>query len=97
MPTLRIEHSISDFRNWNDAFLRFADRRKDGGVRHERIMQPVDDLQYVLVDLEFDDLEHAQRFLHFRETQVWTTPSNSPAFVGTPHAQITDDAASEPR
>ena len=40
MPTLLIEHSISDFGLWHHAFMRFAARRKEGGVLHERIMQP---------------------------------------------------------
>jgi hypothetical protein len=49
MPTLLIEHSISDFDLWHDAFMRFAARRKEGGVIRERIMQPVDDPHHVLM------------------------------------------------
>ena len=92
MPTLLIEHSISDFDLWHDAFMRFAARRKEGGVLGERIMQPVDDPHYVLVDLEFGTLEAAQRFQQFLETQVWSTPANSPALVGSPRARIAEVA-----
>lgn len=60
MSTLLIEHSISDFHTWHGAFARFAARRKEGGVRRERIMQPVDDPHYVLIDLEFATAEAAQ-------------------------------------
>ena len=92
MPTLLIEHSISDFDTWHGAFMRFAARRKEGGVRRERVMQPVDDPRYVLIELEFGTLEDARRFQHFLETQVWSTPANSPALVGSPRARIADVA-----
>lgn len=90
MPTLLIEHSISDFALWHDAFMRFAARRKDGGVLHERIMQPVDEPHYVLIDLEFVTLDAARGFQRFLETQVWSTPANSPALVGSPRARIAE-------
>ena len=92
MPTLLIEHSISDFDIWHDAFMRFAARRKEGGVLGERIMQPVDDPHYVLVNLEFATLEAGRRFQQFLETQVWSTPANSPALVGSPRARIAEVA-----
>ncbi|MDQ1627625.1 MAG: hypothetical protein QOI54_1369 [Actinomycetota bacterium] len=90
MPTLLIEHSISDFDLWHDAFMRFAARRKEGGVLRERIMQPVDDPHYVLIDLEFVTLDAARDFQQFLETQVWSTPANSPALVGSPRARIVE-------
>ncbi len=62
MPTLLIEHSISDFDTWHEAFGRFAARRKKSGVLRERIMQPVGDPHYVFIDLEFATVEAAQRF-----------------------------------
>ncbi len=92
MPTLLIEHSISDFGTWRDAFTRFAERRKEGGVLRERIMQPIDDPHYVLIDLEFATREAAQRFLEFLETRVWSIPANSPALIGSPRTRIVDAA-----
>jgi hypothetical protein len=92
MPTLRIEHAISDYDTWREAFGRFAVRRAEGGVVRERITQPVDDPHYVLVDLEFGTVEAAERFLAFLETQVWSTPANSPALVGSPRARVVDTA-----
>jgi hypothetical protein len=90
MPTLIIEHSISDFDLWHDAFMRFAARRREGGVLHERIMQPVDDPHYVLIELEFGTLDAARGFQQFLETQVWSTPASSPALVGSPRARIAE-------
>jgi len=92
MSTLLIEHSISDFATWYAAFGRFAARRKEGGVIRERIMQPVDDPNYVLIDLEFATVEAAQRFQRFLETEVWSNPANSPALEGSPRSRIADIA-----
>ena len=92
MSTLLIEHSISDFDTWHDAFGRFAARRKQDGVLSERIMQPVDDTHYVLIELEFATVEAAQRFQHFLKTQVWSNPANSPALEGSPRSRIVDMA-----
>lgn len=92
MPTLLIEHSISDFDTWYAAFGRFAARRKEGGVLSERIMRPIDDPHYVLIDLDFETVEEAQRFQEFLTTQVWSNPVNSPALTGRPRSRIADAA-----
>ncbi|MGA8988552.1 hypothetical protein [Aeromicrobium sp.] len=96
MATLLIEHSISDFDTWREAYGRFAERRRASGVLHERILQPIDDPHYVLVDLEFATRDAARTFLTFLQTQVWSTPANSPALVGGPQARIADDAPIDP-
>ncbi len=96
MATLLIEHSISDFETWHLAFDRFAPQRREGGVVRERIMQPVGDPLYVLIDLEFATVDAAQRFQQFLETRVWSTPASSPALVGTPRARVADDAPVAP-
>lgn len=97
MSTLLIEHSISDFDTWHAAFGRFAAQRQKGGVIGERIMQPVDDAHYVLIDLEFSTVEQARRFQHFLETQVWSDPASSPALAGIPRARIVQMAPSRVR
>ena len=43
MTTLHIEHAISDFGTWDAAFQRFADVRRQFGVRGQRVQQPIDD------------------------------------------------------
>lgn len=92
MPTLLIEHSITDFDTWYAAFVRFAGHREQAGVLRERIMQPVDDPRYVLVDLDFATVEAARGFQEFLETTVWSTPANSPALVGSPRARVAEVA-----
>ncbi len=93
MPTLLIEHSISDFATWRTAFEGFSARRQKAGVLRERVMRPVDDAHYVLIDLDFATLDEARRFQQFLEDQVWSTPANSPALVGSPRARIADTVA----
>ena len=95
MSILRIEHSINDFDIWRDAFNRFAARRSEGGVLLERIMQPLDDPNYVFIDLEFATVESARRFQKYLETQVWSNPANSPALEGTPRARVVEMMAEE--
>ena len=88
MPTLHIEHAVSGFATWKAAFDRFEEFRQQSGVLHERIQQPVDDPKYVVVDLDFESVDEAQRFLKFLRTTVWSSPENAPALVGTPRAEV---------
>jgi hypothetical protein len=88
MPTLHIEHAIVDFDLWRAAFDRFAEVRTRHGVRAHRISRPIDDRAYVVIDLDFDTGEEAQRFLAFLRQAVWSSPDSAPALVGTPEARI---------
>jgi hypothetical protein len=88
MVTLHIEHAISDFDTWSAAFNRFDAQRRQAGVRSHRVHRPVDDPNYVVVDLDFDTTEAAQAFLQFLTTQIWAIRENAPALAGTPHTRI---------
>ena len=88
MPTLHIEHPISDFSTWKAAFDRFAAIRTESGVRQHRVQRPVDDPHYVLIDLDFDSTRQAETFLEFLRTRVWTSRESSPALSGTPQTRI---------
>ncbi len=92
MPTLHIEHPITSLETWGDAFDRFSEVRRQAGVRSHRVQHPVDDTNYVLVDLEFDTAEEAASFLGFLTTKVWANPDNSPGLAGTPQTRILTDA-----
>ncbi|MDQ2951653.1 MAG: hypothetical protein M3R54_05265 [Chloroflexota bacterium] len=88
MTTLHIEHRITDFRTWKAAFDRFESTRAEAGVQDQRVQQPVDDDQYVVIDLDFATVEQAQRFLSFLEASVWSTRTASPGLAGTPRTAI---------
>lgn len=88
MPTLHIEHPITDIDTWTAAFRRFAENRRQAGVRAERVQRPVDRPDYVVIDLDFDTGEGARAFLRFLEEQIWASRESSPALVGTPQTMI---------
>ncbi len=62
MTILRIEHAVPDFDNWKKAFDNDPIGRERGGVCRYSVFRPVDDPKYVIVDLEFDNLEQATGF-----------------------------------
>jgi hypothetical protein len=86
--TLHIEHAITDYPTWKAAFDRFADARRQAGVRAHRIQRPADDQAYVLIDLDFDTEPAAEEFLRFLRTRVWASPDSAPALVGSPQTRI---------
>lgn len=88
MNTLRIQHPITDFATWKEAFDRFAGLREQAGVRAQRISRPVDDPSFVFIDLDFDSVDAATGFEQILRTRVWSTPANSPALVGEPVTRI---------
>lgn len=92
MATLHIEHPVTDFDTWKTAFDRFAEAREKSGVRGHRILRPVDDTRYVVVDLDFQTAGEAESFLDFLRTRVWSSQDNAPALAGTPHTRILEPA-----
>jgi hypothetical protein len=88
MPTLHIEHPITDLETWLSAFNAFVDARRQAGVRGERVQRPVDNPDYIVVDLDFDTVEEAEAFLRFLRDQVWAIPENAPALAGAPDTKI---------
>lgn len=92
MVTLHIEHSITDFATWAEAFGRFADVRRDAGVRAERVQHRLDDPCHLHIDLDFDTVESAAAFREFLHSVIWATPDDSPALVGAPTTTLLETA-----
>jgi hypothetical protein len=63
MYILRIEHPISDFDGWKRAFDSDPVDREKSGVRRYRVLRPIDDPKYVIIDLEFDTASQAEALL----------------------------------
>lgn len=63
MAILRIEHPVPDFDAWKAAFDRDPVGRERSGVRRYRVLRPIDDPNYAMVDLEFDSSGEAAAFL----------------------------------
>jgi hypothetical protein len=93
VPTLHIEHAITDIETWLSAFNGFADARRQAGVRAERVQRPVDDPAYIVVDLDFGTVDEAEAFLRFLKDQVWAIPENAPALAGAPKTLILEHVA----
>jgi hypothetical protein len=90
VPVVQIEHPIRDFETWKAAFDRDPVRREASGVTRYRIYRPIDDPNYIAVDLEFDDRDKAVAFEQALQT-LWRSPQAAPALGGaTPRARIVD-------
>jgi hypothetical protein len=64
MTVLQIEHKVPNYDGWKKAFESDPIDRKKSGVKCYRIYRPTDDPNYVIIDLEFDDLNNAQMALN---------------------------------
>jgi hypothetical protein len=93
MTTLHIEHPITDLDVWLAAFDRLTAARANAGVQAQRVMHPIDDPTYIVVDLDFTTTEEAQRFLAFLQDTVWSSSAGSPALSGTPQTRLLQAAA----
>jgi hypothetical protein len=60
MPILRIEHAVPSFDGWKKAFESDPINRKKAGVSRYSIFRATDDANYVIIDLEFDNLKNAE-------------------------------------
>ncbi len=63
MTILQIEHKIPNYDGWKKAFDSDPIDRKKSGVKRHRVYRPTDDPNYVVIDLEFDNLNSAQSFI----------------------------------
>jgi hypothetical protein len=63
MYVLRIEHPVPDYDGWKKAFDSDPVGREKSGVRRYQILRPVDNPNYVMIDLEFDTASQAEALL----------------------------------
>jgi hypothetical protein len=63
MYILRIEHPVPDFDGWKKAFDSDPVGREKSGVRHYEVLRPINDANYVMIDLEFDTTSQAEALL----------------------------------
>jgi quinol monooxygenase YgiN len=87
MTILHIEHPIRDFDSWKKAFESDPAGREKGGVRRYQVLRPIDDPNYVMIDLDFDSSRAAEAFLATM-SEVWRSPAAARALSGTPQTRI---------
>lgn len=63
MVILQIEHPISNFDAWKKAFDNDPVNRKEAGVLHYRVLRPLNNPNYAIIDLEFDSVVKAEGLL----------------------------------
>ena len=92
MHTLRIEHPVPDFDAWREAFDSDPVGREQGGVRSYRVLRPIDDRKYVMIDLEFDGVSEAETFLE-RLRELWARVEGR--IMESPQARIVETVESK--
>ena len=70
MYILQIEHLVPNYEGWKKAFDSDPVSRKQSGVRHYKISRKIDDLNYIIVDLEFDNLSDTEA-CHEKLRNLW--------------------------
>lgn len=63
MIVLQIEHLVPDFAGWKKAFDNDPVDRKQSGVRAYRIFRTTDNPNYIIIELEFDNVPEAEKML----------------------------------
>ena len=70
MVILQIEHTVPNFDAWKKAFDSDPVNRKKSGVRHYRVLRPIDNPNYAIIELEFDSIDKAEGLLAAMR-EVW--------------------------
>jgi len=87
MYILRIEHPVPSYEGWKQAFDSDPVGREKSGVRYYQILRPVDNPNYVLIDLEFDTVAQAEALLAAMR-EVWGRVEGT--IMTNPKAQIVE-------
>jgi len=70
MLILQIEHVVADFDGWKKAFDSDPVNRKQSGVRSYRIFRTIGNPNYIIIELEFDNIQEAEK-MHQNLKQLW--------------------------
>jgi quinol monooxygenase YgiN len=70
MIVLQIEHEVLNFASWKKAFENDPIDRRKAGVRSYKIFQRTDNPNYVVIDLEFENLAAAEN-MHTSLQALW--------------------------
>ena len=70
MLILQIEHLVQDFMGWKKAFDSDPLNRKQSGVRSYRIFKTIANPNCIVIELEFDNIQEAEK-MHEKVKQLW--------------------------
>jgi len=63
MIILQIEHKVQNYEGWKKAFDSDPIDRKESGVKRYQICRPAGDQNYVVINLEFENMSDAEETL----------------------------------
>jgi L-rhamnose mutarotase len=92
MIVLQIEHLVPDYNGWKKAFDSDPVRRKQSGVKRYRIFRQVNNLNYVIVELEFDNLPEAELLMTALQ-KLWNQVEGK--VMISPQARIVENVESK--
>lgn len=85
MYILQIEHSVTDYDGWKNAFDNDPIDRQRSGVQSYRISRKLDDKNYLVIELVFDTLNEAEEF-HEKLKELWKQVEG--AVMNNPQSRI---------
>lgn len=85
MYILQIEYPAPNFDIWREAFNRSTIEGKNSGLRGYQIFRPVDNSNYVIVELEFNEANQAEDFIG-QLHRIWREDENK--LLLNPQARI---------
>lgn len=88
MIILQIEHPVPSFEGWKKAFDSDPAGRQRAGVRRYRILRPVDNPNFAIVELEFDGVGRAEALLDSLRRNVWSRVEGT--VMTSPQARIVE-------
>ena len=92
MHVLKIEYPVADYDTWKAAFDRDVLDREGSGVRRYRVLRPTDDPNYVMIDLDFDEVSEAEAYLAALHRQFYSSQESSPVSGGGLQTRIVEVA-----
>ena len=87
MPIVQIEHPVPNFDAWKKAFDSDPVGRERSGVRRYQVLRPLDNPNYVMIDLEFASSSEAEAFLAAMR-EVWRRVEGT--IMENPQARIVE-------
>lgn len=90
MHVLKIEYPVADYDTWKAAFDRDVLDREGSGVRRYRVLRPTDDPNYVMIDLDFDEVSEAEAYLAALHRQFYSSQESSPVSGGGLQTRIVE-------
>ena len=85
MYTLRIDYRVASYGTCKQAFDSNPVGRERSAVRRYRILRPVDDLDNVMIELDFETTSQAEALLDAMR-RVWAGPART--MISDPQARI---------